>query len=59
MQSQFGVHVCQWCVTDCGLYRIENYNSVAGVPVFWYKVRLTISLKTGQVEVRYIIRYSF
>ena len=28
-------------------------------PRFWYKVRLTISLKTGQVKVEYFIRYSF
>jgi len=27
--------------------------------VFWYKVWLTISLKTGHVEVRYFIWYSF
>jgi len=26
--------------------------------VFWHKVRLTISLRTGQVKVRYFIRYS-
>jgi len=26
---------------------------------FWYKVRLTISLKTGHVKVPYFIRYSF
>jgi len=53
---------------DCSLQFKSSTSSVfsnqeSGIwlahPVFWYKVQLTISLKTGQVKVRYFIWHSY
>jgi len=53
-----------FCIVACQLARFQLTRRIArslgdSWASCWYKVRLTISLKTGHMQVRYFIWYSF
>jgi len=52
-------HCRRRLIHDHGIHRTRVVRYLTGPSCFWHKVRLTISLKTGQVKVRHFLRYSF
>jgi len=54
-----GSHVWHYAMDPCIQTGLPGIQYLTEPSVFWYKVRLTISLKTRQMKVRYFIWYSF